>query len=58
MVWNAIIHLSARVGLFSTCFANLCAQEITVLAQNPRFEHFLDSDHDDAQTTFVDHKGT
>ena len=57
MVWNAMIHISARVGLISTCFDNLFAQEIAVLAQNPRFQHFLDSNHDDAQTNFVDHKG-
>ena len=58
MVWNVITYLSARVGLISSCFANLCAQEIAVLAQNPRFQHLHNSHYDDAQTPFEDHKGT
>ena len=57
MVWNGMTHLSARNGRISNCFANLCAQEIAVLAQNPRFQHLLNSHHDDAQTPFKDHKG-
>ena len=57
MVWNAMIHLSCRVGHITTFFATLHAKRIAVLAQNPRFQNFLNSDHDDSQTTYVYHRG-